>query len=115
MTKQEQSLQHWQEGKQSLQKTSNTMNPVKISNRGIKQWRQVEQLKFHQIWCLVISMPRLNLRQRTTQVSKVKLFNLQKDVNNITYEDARMVASKVANKAYDKASQLKTASFDFFA
>jgi len=62
----------------------------------------------------VISVPHLNLSQ-PTQVSKAKIVNLQTDVNNITYEDARMVASKVANKAYDKASQLKTASFDFFA
>lgn len=34
---------------------------------------------------------------------------------SISYEDARMVAAKVASKAVEKASALKSASFDFFA
>lgn len=33
----------------------------------------------------------------------------------LTYEDAKMVAAKVASKAYEKASQLKHAGIDFFA
>jgi len=43
------------------------------------------------------------------------LATLTNEGQSITYEDARMVAAKVASKAVEKASALKSASFDFFA